>query len=60
MPGKLSQGKFRKNLELYNLQCSNCNAIYYDEIERHLKVRTDYRTNMSTLTGKRVKGKICS
>ena len=29
----------QENYPREGLQCSNCNVIYYDEIERHLKVR---------------------
>ena len=35
-------------------QCSNCNIIYYREIERHPKVRTEEHISTSPLTGKRV------
>ena len=39
---------------IYKFQCSNCNIIYYNETERHLKVRAGEHISMSPLTEKRV------
>ena len=39
---------------IYKFQCSNCNINYYDETERHLKVRVGDHISTSPLTGKRV------
>ena len=39
---------------IYKFQCSNCNITYYDETERHLKVRAGEHISTSPLTGKRV------
>ena len=38
----------------YKFKCSNCNVIYYDETEIHLKVRAGEHICKSPLTGKRV------
>ena len=39
---------------MYRFQCSDCNITYYDETERHLKVRAGEHISTSPLTGKRV------
>ena len=46
---------------IYKFECSNCNITYYDETERHLKVRAGEHISTSPLTGKRVNNnKKCS
>ena len=53
--------KFKGSNPLYfcshlicKFQCSNFNITYYDETERHLKVRADQHLSASPLMGKRV------
>ena len=40
---------------MYKFQCGRCNASYYGEIDRHLKVRSGEHTSISPLTFKKVK-----
>ena len=41
---------------VYKFQFDGCNATYYGKTKRHFKVRMCEHLEISTLTGKRVKG----
>ena len=41
---------------VYKFQCGSCSATYYGKTKRHFKVRMCKHLEISTLTGKRVKG----
>ena len=40
---------------VYKFQCGRCNASYYGETDRHLKVRSGEHIGISPLTFKKVK-----
>ena len=40
---------------VYKFQCGRCNASYYDETDRHLKIRSGEHIGISHLTVKKVK-----
>ena len=40
---------------VYKFQCGRCNASYYGETDRHLKVRSGEHIGISSLTFKKVK-----
>ena len=42
---------------VYKFVCGRCNAAYYSETCRHLKVRVGEHSDMSSLTNKRSKSK---
>ena len=41
--------------DVYKCQCGRCNASYYGETDRHLKVRSGEHISISPLTFKKVK-----
>ena len=40
---------------VYKSQCGRCNAFYYGETDRHLKIRSGEHIGISPLTFKKVK-----
>ena len=44
-----------KSYVVYKSQCGRCNAFYYGETDRHLKIRSGEHIGISPLTFKKVK-----